>query len=89
MAEPELLSISRMARRAGVPQAWLREMAEQDVIPALKASPKNGRPVYVFAPEVVKDVMARLASQMTSQNSKAMAALASQLTPVNGEAAAE
>ena len=72
--QPVLLSLSRMARRAGVPQAWLRDMADKDVIPALKASQRNGQPVYVFAPEVVKDVMTKLASQMASQNGKAIAA---------------
>jgi len=63
----ELLSISRMSRRAGVTQQWLREQADAGVIPCLKTGRR-----YLFAPTAIMEVLAELASRTTNKEGGAL-----------------
>ena len=54
----ELLSLSRMARRRGIPQQWLREQADAGQVPCLKAGNR-----YLFNPVAVQEVLASKAAQ--------------------------
>lgn len=54
----ELLTLPRMARRLGVTQAWLREEADADKVPHLKA---GGR--LLFNPEALQESLAARAAQ--------------------------
>lgn len=56
-ANPNLLSLSRMARRLGVTQRWLKDAADQRIVPALLAGNR-----YLFAPAAVEAALAELAS---------------------------
>jgi hypothetical protein len=58
----ELLSLSRMSRRAGITQQWLREQADTGIIPCLKTGKR-----YLFSPIAVMEVLAALASQITNK----------------------
>jgi hypothetical protein len=58
----ELLSLSRMSRRAGITQQWLREQADAGVIPCLKTGRR-----YLFEPMAVMEVLAKLASRKTTE----------------------
>lgn len=58
----ELLSLNRMARRAGVTQQWLREQADAGVIPCLPAGRR-----YLFEPTAVIEALAALASRPTDK----------------------
>jgi hypothetical protein len=53
----ELLILSRMARRVGVTQKWLRQEAEAGNIPCLKAGTR-----YLFNPVAVQEVLATKAA---------------------------
>ena len=53
----ELLSLSRMARRLGVTQEWLRHQANADKIPCLKAGKR-----YLFNPIAVQEALAAKAA---------------------------
>ncbi len=54
----ELLSLSRMARRLGVRQQWLREQADVGKIPCLKAGNR-----YLFNPMAVQETLATKAAR--------------------------
>ena len=54
----ELLSLSRMARRLGVTQHWLRDQADSGKIPCLKAGNR-----YLFNPVAVQEALAAKAAQ--------------------------
>jgi hypothetical protein len=54
----ELLSLSRMARRLGVTQQWLRAEAAAGRVPCLRAGKR-----ILFAAAAVEDALAVLASQ--------------------------
>lgn len=49
----ELLSLTRMARRVGVTQQWLRDQADAGKLPCLKAGNR-----YLFSPTAVQDALA-------------------------------
>ena len=53
----ELLSLSRMARRLGVTQEWLRDQAKAARIPSLEAGNR-----YLFNPAAVEETLAAQAS---------------------------
>jgi excisionase family DNA binding protein len=52
-----LLSLSRMARRLGVTQAWLRQQANAGNVPHLKAGTR-----YLFSPSAVEAALAKAAA---------------------------
>ena len=54
---PDLLSLSRMARRLGVTQQWLRDQADAGKIPCLKAGNR-----FLFNPDAVIEFLAAAAS---------------------------
>ena len=54
----ELLSLSRLARRLGVTQQWLRDQADCDTIPCLKAGKR-----YLFNVSAVQEAVAVLAAR--------------------------
>lgn len=54
----DLLSLSRMARRLGVTQQWLRGQADAGKIPCLKADNR-----YLFNPEAVQEALSAKAAQ--------------------------
>ncbi len=54
----DLLSLSRMARRIGVTQQWLRDQADAGKIPCLKAENR-----YLFNPVAVQDSLAAKAAR--------------------------
>lgn len=54
----ELLSLSRLARRLGVTQQWLRDQADAGKIPCLKAGNR-----YLFNPVAVQEALAAKATQ--------------------------
>ena len=54
----DLLSLSRMARRLGVTQQWLRDEANAGKIPSLKAGNR-----YLFNPVAVQETLAARAAQ--------------------------
>ena len=54
----DLLSLSRMARRLGVTQQWLRDQADAGQIPCLKAENR-----YLFNPVAVQDILATKAAR--------------------------
>ena len=54
----ELLSLSRMARRLGVIQQWLRDEADAGKVPCLKAGNR-----YLFNPEAVQEALSTKAAQ--------------------------
>ena len=54
----DLLSLSRMARRLGVTQQWLRDEAEAGNVPCLKAGSR-----YLFNPPAVQEALAAQAAQ--------------------------
>jgi hypothetical protein len=56
-ANPNLLSLARMARRLGVTQRWLKDAADQRVVPCLKAGSR-----YLFSPVAVESTLAELAA---------------------------
>ena len=58
----ELLSLSRMAMRAGITQRWLREQADAGNVPCLKAGHR-----YLFSPSVVMEVLAAQASRVSGK----------------------
>lgn len=49
----EILSLSRMARRLGVPQSWLRTRAQEGDVPCLRADRK-----LLFNPTAVMEALA-------------------------------
>ena len=53
----ELLNLARMARRVGVTQLWLREQADDGVVPCLKADSR-----YLFNPEAVQEALSAKAA---------------------------
>lgn len=53
-----LLSLSRIARRLGVTQRWLRDQADAGTIPCLKAGNR-----YLFNPEAVQEALAAKAAR--------------------------
>jgi excisionase family DNA binding protein len=55
----DLLSLSRLARRLGVTQQWLRDQAEAGRIPCLKAGDR-----YLFNPAAVQEALAAKAARM-------------------------
>jgi hypothetical protein len=59
----ELLNLARMARRAGVTAQWLRDAADQGIVPSLRAGRR-----YVFNPEAVTAALSRLAAESSSSN---------------------
>lgn len=59
---PELLSLPRMARRAGVTQQWLREQADAGAVPCLKAGRR-----YIFSSTAVMEALAALALEATAK----------------------
>ena len=54
----DLLSLSRMARRLGVTQQWLRREAEAGNIPCLKAGNR-----FLFNPVAVQEALATKAAR--------------------------
>lgn len=54
----DLLSLSRMARRLGVTQQWLRNQADAGKIPCLKAGKR-----YLFNPVAVQESLAAKAAR--------------------------
>ena len=54
----DLLSLSRMARRIGVTQKWLRDEANSGKIPCLKAGNR-----YLFNPVTVQESLAAKAAR--------------------------
>lgn len=54
----DLLSLSRMARRIGVTQKWLRDQADAGEVPCLKAGKR-----YLFNPVAVQDALAARAAR--------------------------
>ena len=54
----DLLSLSRLARRLGVTQQWLRHQADAGKIPCLKAGKR-----YLFNPVAVQEALAAKAAQ--------------------------
>lgn len=54
----DLLSLSRMARRLGVTQQWLRDQADAGKIPCLKAGNR-----YLFNPVAVQEALAEKAAR--------------------------
>lgn len=54
----ELLSLPRMSRRLGVTQQWLRDQADEGVVPCLKAGRR-----YLFNPVAVEETLAQKAAQ--------------------------
>ena len=54
----DLLSLSRMARRLGVTQQWLRDQADAGKIPCLKAGNR-----YLFNPVAVQEALATKAAR--------------------------
>jgi excisionase family DNA binding protein len=54
----ELLSLSRLARRLGVTQQWLRQQADSGTIPCLKAGKR-----YLFNVTAVQQAIAVLAAR--------------------------
>ncbi len=59
MSEPTVLTLPRMARRLGVTQAWLRELADAGRIPSVSAG--AGR--FLFNPDAVEAALSALAAQ--------------------------
>ena len=55
----DLLPLSRMSRRLGVTQQWLRDQADTGKIPCLKAGKR-----YLFNPVAVQDALAAKAARM-------------------------
>lgn len=55
----ELLTLSRLARRLGVTQQWLRDQANAGTIPCLKAGNR-----YLFNPVAVEEALAAKAARM-------------------------
>ena len=55
----DLLSLSRMARRLGVTQQWLRDQAGAGKIPCLKAGNR-----YLFNPVAVQEALATKAARL-------------------------
>jgi len=58
----ELLSLSRMARRLGVTQDWLRQEADASRVPCLKAGKR-----YLFNAVAVQEDLAAKAAGSTLQ----------------------
>jgi hypothetical protein len=54
----DLLSLSRMARRLGVTQQWLRDEAEAGRVPCLPAGNR-----YLFNPSAVEEALAARAAE--------------------------
>lgn len=54
----DLLVLSRMARRLGVTQHWLREQADTGKVPHLKAGTR-----YLFNPHAVQTALAEVAAE--------------------------
>ena len=57
LAMDELTSLSRMARRLGVTQQWLREQADAGNVPCLKAGKR-----YLFNPPAVEAILVQQAA---------------------------
>lgn len=55
----ELLPLARMARRAGVPQQWLRDQADSGRVPHLRAGAR-----YLFESVTTLTALAELAKQL-------------------------
>jgi hypothetical protein len=62
----ELLSLCRMARRLGVTQKWLRNQADSESIPCLKASRR-----YLFNPAAVQEALVAKASKTRKEDKNA------------------
>ena len=54
----ELLSLSRMARRLGVTQQWLRDQAKAGQVPCLRAGTR-----FLFNAEAVQEALAAEAAR--------------------------
>ena len=54
----ELLPLSRMARRLGVPQQWLREQADAGRVPCLRAGTR-----YLFSAAAAQEALAVMAAR--------------------------
>jgi hypothetical protein len=61
----ELCSLGQMAGEIGVTQGWLRTEADAGRVPCLRAGKR-----YLFSPEAVFDVLARLAARPGRDNEK-------------------
>ena len=59
----DLLSLSRMARRLGVTQQWLRDMADTGQVPCLKAGNR-----YLFNPIAVQEALAAKAARQRQES---------------------
>lgn len=58
---PDLLPLRRMAARLGVPSKWLKERAEANQVPGLRAGNR-----WLFRPDVVLPVVAAMAAPSES-----------------------
>jgi hypothetical protein len=54
----QLLNLASMARVLGVPKQWLRDEADAERVPCLRAGDR-----YLFAPSAVERVLAERAAQ--------------------------
>ena len=57
----ELFGLSRMSRRLGVTQQWLREQAEARKVPCLKAGKR-----YLFNPVAVQEALVAKATHVAA-----------------------
>ena len=55
----DLFCLSRMARRLGVTQRWLRDQADAGKVPCIKADRR-----YLFNPAAVQETLATKAAQV-------------------------
>jgi len=58
----DLLPLRRMAARLGVPSKWLRERAEANEVPALRAGNR-----WLFRPDVVGPIVSAMAAGEPSE----------------------
>ena len=61
----DLLSLSRMARRLGVTQQWLRNQAKTCLVPSLRAGNR-----FLFNPEAVEEVLSAEAARLRKGGDK-------------------
>ena len=61
----DLLSLSRMARRLGVTQQWLRNRAKMHQVPSLRAGNR-----FLFNPEAVEEVLSAEAARLREGGDK-------------------
>lgn len=58
----KVLNLSRMARRLGVTQTWLRREAQAGRVPALRADSR-----FLFEPEAVEEAVAHRAARSNQE----------------------